>query len=511
MEGTAKRPVGASAHDDLVLASRALHRRHITWRTSHCGTGELAPSPRSAGISGPADRGVSVTVGVVEGLLCGLLYSVGWSRAFSYDASRTVQQFVTVDSFGEVFRQDRFNNHPLFSLVDHLVYRATGSQDERLLRVAPIIFAALTVGVVSTAVSRRFGARAGAVAGALLALNSLGVRHFREVRGYSLVTLLAVLGTMALFKRLREPSTVVTLVYAATMAAAISTHLFVLGLLVLHAVIVLSTAPSLLRNWIGPWLAATAIGLWVQLPAIVDGLTMPPVYRFQPTFPLALGANLLSGGGGVAGALLLVWSGWTVLKSRRWVPPVIVCMTALSVAAWMAAPSWLSSRYFVWLLPATAVAAGVGVVRRPRLLYVAVATVLAQLFTVGPWLYASEVPNRIATEYAKAARLDGLHVCALGRTRASLRAYAGELPVVWNPQELAACQVAIEAAGPSRQPLTGAACDRFPYVLSLPARYPGALFADKPVILMRSDEGEELYRGPSWITTSSADICLAHD
>lgn len=123
-------------------------------------------------------------VGSLDTLLAAMLYTVGWDRAFGYDASRTVGQFVTADSLPGVLAQDRFNNHPLFSLIESAVYRFTGSTDERVMRLVPIVCGALAVGVVAGAVTRHFGAKAGHVAGAMLALNPLAVEQFREVRGY---------------------------------------------------------------------------------------------------------------------------------------------------------------------------------------------------------------------------------------------------------------------------------------------------------------------------------------
>ena len=67
----------------------------------------------------------SASVGAVNALFAAMLYLVGWDRALSWDASRTVGQFVTADSLRDVFRQDRFNNHPLLSFLEYLVHSAS--------------------------------------------------------------------------------------------------------------------------------------------------------------------------------------------------------------------------------------------------------------------------------------------------------------------------------------------------------------------------------------------------
>jgi hypothetical protein len=435
---------------------------------------------RDRGEEANVHRRMSYLVGGVEALLSVGFYAVGWGRAFSYDASRTVQQFVAVDSIDQVFRQDRFNNHPLFSLLDHAVYRLTGSADERVLRVLPILLGALTVGLVAGVVVTHFGTAAGAVAGATLAVNGLVVRHFREVRGYSLVTLAAVIATLLLFQRLRKPRFTVTAAYVLALTLAIGTHMFVIGLVGLHVIVVLSSPPRRLTQWLLPWAGAVVVGLAIQWPAIHDGLTTPPVHRFNPTFPAAFAANLLGAGPAVPGMALLVASGWIVLRSRSWVPWVVVGTAAMIFACWLASPSWLSSRYFVWLVPAAAVAAGVGVSRRPRLGYVAGACVVAQLVVLTPGLAVDEAPNRVASAPVRAAHLSDLRVCALGRTRASLRAYTDEVPVVWDTAQLAGCDVALDAAGFGDEPLLLSACRLYAHGVELPAKDPGVVLAHQP-------------------------------
>ena len=439
---------------------------------------------------------------------------MGWARAFSFDGSRTVGQFVTADSLQEVFRQDRFNNHPLFSFLDHLVWLATGSQDERVLRLLPILCGAATVGLVAAAVARRFGAAAGHVAGATLAVNALTLRQFREVRGYALLTLAAVVATLLLFRILRDhrPSPVVPVLYGAALAVAIGTHLFAVVILPVHALAVLATRtrtgdterggkhPNVAGGVVLPWAGAAAVGLAVQWPAVADGLSRPPRYIFDPDFPLRMAANLL-GGPSLPGMLVLVYVGWTVLRGRRWVTWCMAGTAAMLGAAWLAGPSWLDSRFFIWLVPATSVAAGVAVARRPGLLPLAVLCVAVQLAVLGPHLTRSEVANRIAASFVRASQDAGRQVCALGRTRAGLLAYVDDVRVIRTPEELPTCEVAVEAAGPTPEPLMDPACRRYAWVLTLPARNLGAVFADQPLPSV-----PELPDG-DWMPTRTARLC----
>ena len=451
-------------------------------------------------------------VGLLDGSAAVLLYAVGWTRAFSFDGSRTVAQFVATRSLSEVFGQDRFNNHPLFSFFDHLVWLATGSQDERVLRLFPILCGAAAVGLVAWAVATRFGTAGGHVAGATLAVNGLAVRHFREVRGYALVTLAAVVATLLLFRLLRErgtwPKRLVVL-YGAALVVAVGTHLFAAALIPVHALVVLGSRRPPWR-WLIPWAGAAAAGLVVQWPAITDGMSRPPRYIFAPDFPLRLAANLL-GGPSLPGMLVLVYVGWTVLGDRPWVRWCVAGTAAMVAVAWLAGPSWLDSRFFIWLVPATSVAAGVAVAHRPRLRTVAVVCVAVQLAVLGPSLLRSEVPNRIAGAFVRASQDAGQEVCALGRTRAGLLAYVDDVRVVRSPEELATCEVAVEAAGPTPEPLMQPACRRFAWVLELPARNLGAVFADRPLppvpeLVTEAGDGGI----PEWTPTRAAALCGRH-
>ena len=135
----------------------------------------------------PANRIGTVTFAV---------YMLGSGRNYDYDSSETVGTFVATRSLLDPFRrQDVFNNHPLLSFVDHLVYSA-GLHGPTALRVLPVLFAAGAVALVAGWATRCWGALAGTCAGAMLAANPLFAFSSRGVRGYSLVTLSAVASTL---------------------------------------------------------------------------------------------------------------------------------------------------------------------------------------------------------------------------------------------------------------------------------------------------------------------------
>jgi hypothetical protein len=373
--------------------------------------------------------------------------------------------------------------------------------------------------LVAFAVASRFGTAAGHVAGATLAVNGLALRHFREVRGYALVTLAAVAATLLLLRVLREhragrsPSPLLVVLYGSALAVAIGTHLFAAALVPVHALVVLSTRTrtdraqwSLTGSVVLAWMGAAAVGLAVQWPAVTDGLSRPPQHDFAPDFPLRLAANLL-GGPSLPGMLVLVYVGWTILRDRRWVTWCLAGTAVMVAAAWLAGPSWLDSRFFIWLVPATSVAAGVAVAHRPRLRALAVVCVAVQLAVLAPNLTRSEVSNRIAGAFVRASQDAGREVCALGRTRAGLLAYVDEVRVVRTADALSTCEVAVEAAGPTPEPLMGPACRRFAWVLELPARNRGAVFADRPLPPVPELLIEDEHPAEPWTPTGTAALC----
>ena len=456
-------------------------------------------SPHRLPDAPPVRLRAPVAVGLCAATAGALLYAVGWGRAFSFDASRTVAHFVTADSWAGVFGQDRFNNHPLLSLIDHLVFRLTGSADERLLRVVPIACGAAAVGLLAWAVARRFGTLAGSVAGATLAVNALVLRQFREVRGYSLVVLAAVVATLLLRRLLAgDGRRRVVAAYGGALFVALATHLFALGLVMVHAAAV-AGARRIDRRWLAIWAGPVAAGLALQLPGLLDGLGTPPTYRFAPLFPLRLAGSLL-GGPMLAAMAVLVAAGMWAFRDRRDVRWGLAAAAVLVTLAWLAGASWLDPRFFLWLVPVASVAAGAAVARRPRLAWLAVAGVAANLVLLAPDLTTDEVPNRTAAAYVRSSQAAGREACALGRTRAGLLAYVGDVRVVWNPLDLPGCEVAVEAAGPRAQPLLEPACRRFAYVRVLPAKHPGAVFTDRPLDALAV-----------WQRTSTADVCVVTD
>jgi hypothetical protein len=408
-------------------------------------------------------------------------YAVGSSRAFSWDASNTVANFVATPSLLDPFsRQASFNNHVLFSALDHLVYTATGSQDERLLRALPIAVAAGVVGLLCWALTRRLGILAGVAAGAVVAANPLSIHDFREVRGYSLLVLCALVSTVLLWRLLQEPASPGRLVvaYCIVVALGVATHLLMLGVLFVHVAVVASGwAP--LRRWLPRWLAGAALGLGLAAVPIGKALMHHHHRTPHPRFPLQLTYDLLGGVPVALVALLpVVALGLWLLRRRAPVQRALLAAALVIAGAWALSPEFLPSRYFLWLLPGVAVVAAVAVARWPLLAGLVALAVGAQVVSHAPGLGEDQVPNRIAAELVSRAQQQGLRTCAIRSTATTIAAYATGFTKIRSPDQLTSCDLVVVAEGqaPYDAALVAAASRTFPHVVRLPAHEPGLAF-----------------------------------
>src|SRR5205807_4486364 len=148
-----------------------------------------------------------IVAGAVLGVATFAVYMVGSNRSFGYDAAATFANFIATPSIWDAFAvrsviptipvtQVATNDHVLVSLLSHLIYSAAGSRSEVLYRFLPALAAGGTVGLSTTALSRRFGLLAGICAGLYIATDPLFVDNSRDLRGYSLAALGSVAGTL---------------------------------------------------------------------------------------------------------------------------------------------------------------------------------------------------------------------------------------------------------------------------------------------------------------------------
>ena len=165
---------------------------------------------------------------------------IGSRRSYGYDAAATFGNFIATPSLLDAFavhsalpsiplKTIASNDHVLLSLISHLIYSATGARSEALYRLVPALAAGGTVGIMATILSRRFGLMAGISAALYIATDPLFVENSRDLRGYSLAALCAVLATLLLVDERRTRLRL--LAYGLLMGLAIAAHVFAIVVL----------------------------------------------------------------------------------------------------------------------------------------------------------------------------------------------------------------------------------------------------------------------------------------
>ena len=173
--------------------------------------------------------------GIALGALTFAVYMVGSNRNFGYDAAATFTNFVATPSLRDAFAirsvvptipvtQVATNDHVLLSLLSHVIFSVSGSRTEAVYRVIPALAAAVTVGLSTEVMSRRFGLLAGVCAGVFIATDPLFVDNSRDLRGYSLAALGSVVATLILAGKWTRWRLVA---YAVVMGLAITAQLSV--------------------------------------------------------------------------------------------------------------------------------------------------------------------------------------------------------------------------------------------------------------------------------------------
>jgi len=418
----------------------------------------------------------STVLGITAALVTAAAYLPGSGRAFDYDGSVTVAKFVRTESLLDPFRrQVVFNNHPAFSFLEHLVYSVTGSASSWVMRLLPIAAAAACVGLLVGAAGRRWGPRIGLTAGALLATNPVFIGTGREVRGYSLVCLCGLAATVLLLDLERSSSRAKSIGYVAVSTLGLATHLY-MALVLLGHVAWLWTRGRITAEWRTRWLVVTVLGLTVYVGLVALMAKTGRGRVFHPKFLATLAGDLLGRepvamaiiGAGVA---VTLWS----LRARREARTLATLYLAIVVLLWLLAPRDLYSRFFVWSIPAVALAAAVGLasIRLPAL--VLVAAPLALLPSVHGYGRDALI-NRVAAPYVKSVQTRGGHACGIGYATETLPAYVDGVEHIVRSDQLAHCQISV-AVEPTNDPNLVAAASRFyPHHLWLGARTPGLLF-----------------------------------
>jgi predicted membrane-bound mannosyltransferase len=419
-------------------------------------------------------------VGVTAFVVTAVFYALGSGRAYDYDSSETVGSFIATRSLLDPFRRQlQFKNHPFFSFVDHLVYSA-GGHSPSALRAAPIVFGALTVGIVAYWASRRWGLTAGVAAAAVLAANPMFAELSRSVRGYSLLALCAVVSTLLLGRLLDEPRRGLTIIYELVVAVAVATHLYALLLVVGHVAIVVARR-KFDAEWAAVWFSALLFGLsaYAAIASRMLGSASNEHGLFQPGFPAAA-ARALLGSSALAVALL---AALLLYAAVRKVPRELLlgsATVALALAAvWLSSPQDLYPRFLVWLVPGIALLVASATRRSRAALLLACVAVAATVHLDSRYWTTDPVPSLRAAQTVDAARSDNDRPCVLPNIRGALMGYTRSPAEISNPAQFRSCGIVLGTAFDAHS-VRVAARAAFPYHWRLPAETPYIIYSREP-------------------------------
>jgi hypothetical protein len=427
--------------------------------------------------------------GTILGVATAAIYLIGSNRSFGYDAAATFANFVATPSLWDAFAvhsvlptiplaQVASNDHVLLSFLSHVIYSTTGSRSEVVYRLMPALAAGATVGVTTTALAQRYGMVAGVCAGLFIASDPLFVENSRDLRGYSLATLGAVLATLILAGRWTRWRLVA---YAVLLGLAIATQLFVIVVLLIH-VAWMATRGSWpqLRELTPAWIVAAAIGIAANANIQVMEFVQHgyPASVFYPTFPRDLVLFLLGAPVLVTLGLWLSSAGlglWR-LRAELWLWAAIAVVAVVVAALWLGLqPAYLYPRFFIFLVPGCALLMAAAIAR-----WKVLAAVVAAGAVVAAW---SQVPlyteDPLALPQAAAAieriHAGGGRVCVIHSDEQVLAAYTRDFEVVSTPDQLAGCDAVVVVSWAVDLPLRDLAAQQFPRATALQAYYPAVV------------------------------------
>jgi hypothetical protein len=428
--------------------------------------------------------------GIVLGLVTAAVYMIGSRRSYGYDAAATFGNFIATPSLLDAFavhsalpsiplKTIASNDHVLLSLISHLIYSATGARSEALYRLVPALAAGGTVGIMATILSRRFGLMAGISAALYIATDPLFVENSRDLRGYSLAALCAVLATLLLVDERRTRLRL--LAYGLLMGLAIAAHVFAIVVLAGHFVWIATrrSRPAVIQL-IPAWLLASAIGIAANanieyMELVQHGF---PPSLFNPTFPRDLVLFLLGAPVVVTLGLWLSAAGlgvWVLRKEPRLWASVAVVAVVVAVLWLGLQPAYLYPRFFIFLIPGCAYLMAAAIQRWKVLApVVLLGAVIAAASQVGGY---TEDPLALpqAAAFIEREHAAGHVVCVLRSDDQVLAAYTTDFTVVTSADELSRCDAVVVVSWNVDLPLRDLAAEQFPRGTLLPAYYPAVV------------------------------------
>jgi hypothetical protein len=445
-------------------------------------------------------------VGIVLGVATTAVYLIGSGRSFGYDAAATFANFVATPSLWDSFavhsalptipiKSIASNDHVLLSLISHLIYSATDTRSEVVYRVLPALAAGGTVGVMATVLSRKFGTLAGVSAALYIATVPLFVDNGRDLRGYTLAALCAVLATILLVTKDTLPASGVgvrrgrgaqsarlrLIAYALLMGLAIAAHVFAAVVLLGHIAWIVARRSTPTAIQLAPaWLLAALIGVVANANIEVMELLQHgfPPGVFYPTFPrdlvfFLLGAPVLVPLGlWLSAAGLGVWA----LRTEAWLWTSLAVIAVVVAVLWIGLqPAYLYPRFFIFLVPGCAYLMGAAIARwkvlAPVVLLGAAFAAVSQVtgYTEDPLA----LPQ--AAAFVERMHAAGKTACVIHSDESVLAAYTTEFTVVSSAEQLSACDAVVVVSWNVDLALRDLAAKQFPRRTVLQAYYPAVV------------------------------------
>jgi uncharacterized membrane protein len=291
---------------------------------------------------------------------------------------------------------NREANMVLYYALLRLWMRLGGS--EGFIMILSVLFGLAVLPVVWAMGDRLFCGRVGLIAAFLLAINAFHIKYSQEVRGYSLLVLLAALSMFCFVRGIEHPSRKTWMLYGLATTLAIYTHLFGFFLLPSQWVSLL----FLPRQRV-PWrslITSSAAVVFLASPLLLFAATQGPGPISWVQKPTAESVSVLfyslAGGGGLpfltlayfvscVGACVCFWKVWRSAgrSVAAWRIAVILASllvpTALALALSFGTPM-LVPRFLIICQPALVLLAAIGLSEiRPRWLLEAALAIVALL------------------------------------------------------------------------------------------------------------------------------------
>jgi Dolichyl-phosphate-mannose-protein mannosyltransferase len=434
----------------------------------------------------------AIVVGAALGIATTAAYLIGSGRSFGYDAAATFGNFVATPNVIDAFavhsampsmplKSIASNDHVFLSLISNVIYSLTGSRSEMVYRLVPALAAGGTVGVSAAVLARRFGLLAGACAGLFIATNPMFVENSRDLRGYSLAALLALLATLVLVNSLspkgRGLGRGAGVGYALLLGLAIATHVFAIVVLAVHVIwIAMRKSRSDIKRLVPAWIAALAIGVAANANIEIMEFVQHgfPPSMFNLAFPLYLVLFLVGAPAVLPLGLWLSTAGLGLWAARRepWVWAAVAVVAVVVAILWLVLqPAYLYPRFFIFLIPGVAYLMAAAIRRWWVLAPVVVAGAIVAIVAQAPGYTDDPLALPQAANAIEHARAAGGNPCVIHSDESILAAYTTAFTVVTTADQLSGCSEVVIVSWNVDPTLRDLAAQEFPRLTVLPAYY----------------------------------------